>query len=452
MYCVLYKVFYYYYYYIIIKGEDRHSPKNYRPITITPILCRVLERIMKKHLMEHLMANNLIPPEQHGFVPNKSCLTNLLETLEDIQKLQDLGIPVDELFLDFSKAFDKVPHQRLIYKLEKLGITGTTLVWLESFLSKRTQRVKVRGKLSKHIKVQSGVPQGSVLGPLLFVAYVSDLPHQITSSIKIFADDTKLYRQTDCIEDADELQKDLNALSSWCEEWGMIFNSSKCFVMHYGRKNSRYMYHVNGNIIDTCTFYKDLGVIVTDDLKPTKQIDKCITKANAMLGLIKRTFSFIDEEIFLRCFKTFVRPILEYGQQAWAPHLEKDIEILEKVQRRATKLVHSLKDLPYEERLDKLQLFSLKRRRERGDMIFMYKLFNGHINIDPKKLFAMHSDDRTRGHCFKIKTPRIYTDNRRYYFTTRVVGPWNNLPNYGIYSNSIPEFKRNYDKFTKSLI
>ena len=229
----------------------------------------------------------------------------------------------------------------------------------------------------------------------------------------------------------------------------MLFNGSKCFVMHYGRTNSKYLYHINGNVIDKCTTYKDLGVIVSDDLKPTKQIDRCIMKANAMLGLIKRTFRYIDTEIFLKCFKTFVRPILEYGQQAWAPYLAKDIDELEKVQRRATKLVPSLADLPYEKRLETLQLFTLQSRRDRGDMIFLYKLFNGLIDLDPKILFTMHTDDRTRGHCYKIMKQRAYSDNRKYYFSHRVVEPWNNLPKHVILSKSVDEFKRNYDKLIK---
>ena len=165
--------------------------------------------------MEHFVENNVIPQEQHGFVNKRSCLTNLLETLEDITKWQDLGIPIDEIYLDFAKAFDKVPHQRLTYKLERLGINGVLLAWIESFLSGRSQSVKIRNSVSDFISVTSGVPQGSVLGPLLFIAYISDLPCAISSNSKIFADDTKLYRKIQCVDDSEYLQQDLDSLAAW---------------------------------------------------------------------------------------------------------------------------------------------------------------------------------------------------------------------------------------------
>ena len=309
----------------IHKGEDRHAAKNYRPITITSVLCRLLEKIIKKSVMEHFVSNNIIPKEQHGFVNRKSCLTNLLETLEDITKWQDLGIPVDEIYLDFAKAFDKVPHQRLLYKLEKLGITGALLIWIESFLYGRSQCVRIRNSLSESIPVTSGVPQGSVLGPLLFIAYISDLPCAITSPATIFADDTKVYRRIQSIDDSQYLQEDLDSLADWCATWGMLFNTSKCVVMHFGKDNPKYLYHIEGRLLDRCSTHKDLGVVISDTLKPEEQISKCISKANMMVGMIRRTFTHIDNEIFLKTYKVFVRPILEYCQESWSPFLQKDI-------------------------------------------------------------------------------------------------------------------------------
>ena len=315
--------------------------------------------------------------------------------MEDITKWQDLNIPVDEVFLDFAKAFDKVPHQRLLYKLKKLGITGTILTWVESFLNKRSQRVKVSNSLSSRITVKSGVPQGSVLGPVLFIAYVCDLPCHVCTSSKIFADDTKIYGKAKTLHDAELLQKDLDSLSNWCYEWGMSFNKDKCVVMHYGQNNPKHIYHINGTLLTPCKTYKDLGVMVSDNLKASEQIDKCVTKANSMLGMIKRTFSTIDEEIFLKTYKAFVRPILEYCQQVWSPYLQKDIDSIEKIQRRATKLVPGLKKLSYEERLMKLKLFTLEERRIRGDMILLYKMFHGHVDFNPNKLFTVNTDNRT---------------------------------------------------------
>ena len=393
------------------------------------------------------MENNIIPQEQHGFVNKRSCLTNLLETLEDITKWQDLGIPIDEIYLDFAKAFDKVPHQRLTYKLERLGINGVLLAWIESFLSGRSQSVKIRNSLSDFISVTSGVPQGSVLGPLLFIAYISDLPCAISSNSKIFADDTKLYRKIQCVDDSEYLQQDLDSLAAWCKTWGMQFNTSKCMVMHFGNNNPNYLYHINGRLLETCSTHKDLGVTISDDLKPDEQIAKCVAKANSMVGMIRRTFSYVDNDIFLKTYKVFVRPILEYCQEAWSPFLQKDIDDLENVQRRATKIIPSLSDLSYEERLEKLGLFKLSDRRKRGDMIFLYKIINGLVDIDHHSLFTMKTGGITRGHPFKLLDDRSNKDRRRYYYSQRVVVPWNNLPLKVVNSKSVSLFKRNYDEY-----
>ena len=431
----------------IHKGEDRHAARNYRPITITSVLCRLLEKIVKKTVMDHFTESNVLPKQQHGFVNRKSCLTNLLETMEDITKWQDLGIPVDEIYLDFAKAFDKVPHQRLLFKLKKLGINDTLLTWIESFLSSRRQSVKVRNSLSDPTLVTSGVPQGSVLGPLLFIAYISDLPSIITSSSKIFADDTKLYRKIESINDSEQLQQDLDSLSEWCITWGMVFNTSKCVVMHYGKDNHNYLYHIQGKLLDPCSTYKDLGVMISSNLKPEEQISRCIAKANCMVGMIRRTFTYIDSDIFLKTYKTFVRPILEYCQEVWSPFLQKDITDIENVQRRATKIVPGFSEMTYEERLDKLKLFKLEDRRQRGDLIFLYKIFHGLVDIDHQRLFTLNNRGTTRGHCFKLKEDRSNKDTRRYFYTQRVVVPWNNLPQHIVQSPSVTLFKRNYDEY-----
>ena len=432
----------------IHKSEDRHDPKNYRPITITSILCRLLEKIVKKHIMEHFEDNKIIPKEQHGFVPNRSCFTNLLDTMDNITKLQDMGVRVDEVFLDFSKAFDRVPHQRLLYKLNALGVKGHILNWIESFLSQRTQRVKIRKTLSSSTKVTSGVPQGSCLGPCLFLAFVCDIPFLVKALIEVFADDTKLVKGVANIDDADSLQKDLDALISWCDEWGMIFNVSKCQIMHYSKNNPGYIYHINGTLLDETKTYKDLGVNLSNDLKVRHHIDICVAKANSALGMIKRTFTYIDRDIFLLTYKTFVRPILEYCQEIWSPYLTKDVDKIERVQRRATKLVPQLKEMSYEDRLKSLDLFKLSERRTRGDMISMYKIMNHLYNIDPTDFFQPKTS-KTRGHCLALYPTTSNTDSRRTFFTQRVIVPWNAIPESVILSNSVSQFKRNYDNYIK---
>ena len=228
----------------LFKDDDRHKASNYRPITLTSVLSRTLERIIKKQLMDFLTDNSILSNDQHGFLNKRSCLSNLLVSLEEITALYDEGLPVDEVFLDFSKAFDKVPHQRLLYKIRNLGITGDLLKWVESFLTNRRQRVRIKDAFSDWCNVKSGVPQGSVLGPILFILYINDLPDVIKSSCKIFADDTKLIQAIRDMKSIQELQEDLDALQKWSNVWKLEFNARKCKVIHIGKKNPMASYSI----------------------------------------------------------------------------------------------------------------------------------------------------------------------------------------------------------------
>ncbi|MES9884607.1 MAG: reverse transcriptase family protein, partial [Sedimenticola sp.] len=215
----------------IFKKGSRSSPGNYRPVSVTSIPGKILESIIRDSMVTHLERNELIADEQHGFVKGKSCLTNLLETLDDVTSALDLGEGLDMIYLDYSKAFDSVPHKRLIYKLSKYGFGDKFVNWIRYFLMEREQTVSIRGHFSKPVEVLSGVPQGSVLGPLLFVLYVNDIPEIVYANVKMFADDTKLY---DLYDKCYSLQDDLDKLMIWSSEWLMKFNESKCKVMHIG--------------------------------------------------------------------------------------------------------------------------------------------------------------------------------------------------------------------------
>ena len=273
----------------------------------------------------------------------------------------------------------------------------------------------------------------------------------------IFADDTKLYKKITCPEDADYMQKDIDSFYDWCTVWWMSFNITKCFIMHYGKTNNEYIYHINGNILSKCDTYKDLGVLTSNDLKVHAQLKSCVAKANSIVGMIRRTFTFIDGDLLTRTFKIFVRPILEYCQQVWCPYLSKDIEELERVQRRATKLVPYLKDLDYEERLAKLNLMSLEDRRKRGDLIYMFKLMKGIIDVDYRKFFTLSRDANSnymllRGHQYHVKQQENCNgDKRLNFFTIRIINPWNELPAEVVNSKSINEFKSNYDRIVLKI-
>ena len=258
----------------------------------------------------------------------------------------------DTIYLDFAKAFDRVAHERLLKKVSAFGIRGSVLSWVRDFLTGRRQYVSVKGESSSWRDVLSGVPQGSVLGPILFIPYINDLPEVVNSIVKIFADDTKLYiKDSNC----DVIQQDLDALFTWAQLWQLRFNVKKCKTLHYGRNNESYQYTLNFEDIETASEETDLGVTFQQDLKFSSHIAGKVNKANSTLSLIVRTFDYIEKDSFILLYKALIRPHIEYGNVIWHPFLRKDIESVEKVQKRATKLVPELKDLTYIERLKKIE-------------------------------------------------------------------------------------------------
>ena len=422
------------------------------------VLCRILERFIKNPVVEHLECHFFLSDHQHGFREKRSCLSNLLTNLDELTKLLDDGNMLDQVYLDFSKAFDKVPHQRLILKLQNIGVKGKLLSWIESFLTNRMQSVKVNGIRSFWSSVLSGVPQGSVLGPLLFILYVNDLPNCLTTcSCKIFADDTKIASKVNSCDQADLLQEDLNRLYEWTRTWKMQFNGKKCHVLHIGKTNPKYLYHINGCLVTPVHKEKDLGVVMTRDLKASSNVNECVKRANQTLGMIRRTFSYLDETSFVQLYKVFVRPQLEYCQQAVNPTSAHDINLVERVQRRATKLVPGLDGMEYESRLKALNLYSMDERRVRGDLIFMYRLMSGDVNIDPARLFKLNphnlGDKESRLYNTLKVEPRSHPNLqiRHTFFTQRVVRPWNSLPEYVVRSENVSDFKTKYDQI-KGLV
>ncbi|XP_044766292.1 uncharacterized protein LOC123322410 [Coccinella septempunctata] len=250
----------------IYKKGDKLSPDNYRPISLLSAVAKVMERIISEKLLEFSLSNGLISDEQHGFVPGRSTTTNLLSCISDWTKAMDSGQPTDVIYLDFSKAFDRVPHNRLLANLEHIGVRGELLVWIKAFLTGRSYRVRVGSSFSSSAwPVLSGVPQGSVLGPLLFLLCASDLPFRFKSTLSQFADDIKLYNNP--IVNHADLQTDLNILNKWCEEWLLPLNTSKCFVLHIGKNNPRLGYTINAEYLTPVSQIEDLGVTISEDLR-----------------------------------------------------------------------------------------------------------------------------------------------------------------------------------------
>lgn len=439
----------------IYKKGPKNDPGNYRPVSLTSVPCKIMEGILRDQLLEHLEARNLINVKQHGFLRGRSCLTNLLETFEEWTKALDEGYGIDVVYLDYRKAFDTVPHGRLSRKLASYGIDGKLQKWIADFLTRRKMRVNVKGSFSQWGEVCSGVPQGSVLGPILFLLYVNDIPQWMANSIRLFADDTKVWKKIREPGDASGLQDDLDQLQKWSDEWLLKFNTGKCKVMHVGHKNpTKYYLYENGIPVELqeTKEEKDLGIIVTHDLKPSKQCIAAAAKGRSVLGMINRHFKRLSRDQFLSIYKTYVRPHLEYCIQAWSPWLRKDIDVLEKVQRRATRMVTGMKKLNYNQRLKRLNLTTLEERRHRGDLIQTYKLLNHKDNIDYQQFFQMEqSKYGLRGHESKLFVPGIRTNTRKNFFSYRVLSAWNRLSQETVDADTVNCFKTRIDKNIKDM-
>ena len=243
--------------------SDRSKPAHYRPISLTSISCKVMEHIMCSNLMRHLDENNILSDLQHGFRRKRSCETQLVLTVDELSRALDQGKQIDCILLDFAKAFDKVSHKSLIAKLRNYGVAGQNLLWIQDFLHSRSQVVVVEGEESERAAVTSGVPQGSVLGPALFLVYINDLPEKLHSTPRLFADDSLLYRVIDSPTDCDLLQEDLQTLEKWEMDWSMEFAAGKCMVLRVTKKHEKNRiirdYKIHNQVLDTVDSAKYLA-------------------------------------------------------------------------------------------------------------------------------------------------------------------------------------------------
>ena len=266
-----------------------------------------------------------------------------------------------------------------------------------------------------------------MLGPLLFIIYINDLDVGLISKISKFADDTKIGVNANDEAAVRELQEDLIRIGEWSHKWQMPFNLDKCKVMHIGQRNEKAKYKLLGKELEICNEEKDLGVMITNDLKSSKQCIEVEKKAQKILGYIKRQFTTRKKETILTLYNALVRPQLEYAVQFWSPTLRKDIDRLEKVQARATKLIPSVRHMSYERRLAKLNLYSLEKRRLRGQLIETFKILKGIENIDYSKLFTL-SNNQTRSNGWKLDLKRFNTSQCGGFFTYKIASHWNKLP------------------------
>jgi hypothetical protein len=441
---------------VLHKKGSKFLVENYRPISLTCILCKLLESIIRDQLMAYFIDNELFSKKQYGFIKGRSTILQLLTLLDDWTKIIDVGGQIDVIYTDFEKAFDRVPHNRLISKLFSYGVNIEVINWIRSFLYDRTFSVRINGKFSSEKRVLSGIPQGSVLGPVLFIIYINDLPEDCGSLSEMFlyADDAKLYKSISGSNDVSALSSSCDSLLNWSERWLMKLNTSKCNVMSVTRKcsntNCSCDYYFNfkdgwSDKLEHIDCVKDLGVQFKSDLSFNNHIYDKINIAYKMLGLINRNFKDMDTVTFILLYKSLVRSHLEYAGVIWNPYQKTLIRDLERVQKRATKMLYGFRDQSYVNRLKLLKLPTLRYRRLRGDMIEVFKIVNNMYDVTLYSILKVDIGSKTRGNDFKLKKELCNLDVRKYFFSCRVVNVWNSLPNSVVLANSVNSFKNKLD-------
>lgn len=416
----------------IPKADDHSSPSSYRPISILCTSVKLLEHIIFKHISSFIESNNLLDHRQHGFRRGVSTVTQLIVTIHDIAMALDRHNQVDIIFLDFEKAFDRVSHSKLVLKLKPILKNDRLLAWIAAYLSSRRQCVVIDGIASSSASVASGVPQGSVLGPLFFLLFINDIVQDVGVQIRLFADDCVIYQEISSPNDQVLLNEALSTIANWCSTWQMTINSRKTVAMTITRKKQplEFTYYMNNQPLSIVHSYKYLGVMITSDLRWNEHVTFITKKAFRKLGYLRRTLGHSTTEIKLLAYKTFIRPILEYAAAAWDPWTEANKLKLESIQRKSIRFIfncYSWKVSP-SNLLQKAELEKLETRRYHDRLKLFYSLYHNMLRIDQSAFIAPAISRFTRSlHPKKVSELKCRTNAFMYSFFPRTIVDWNAL-------------------------
>lgn len=416
----------------VYKSGSRSDPSNYRPISLTSIACKLLEHIIYSQIACHLGNHSFFFPNQHGFRPNLSCDTQLFEFVTELHLNLDSCFQTDVIYLDFAKAFDCVPHQRLLAKLSSLQLDPLALSWIRCFLTNRLQYTVVGNHCSATTNVISGVPQGSVLGPLLFLIFINDLPNGISSSIRLFADDCVLYRRIAHRTDHEIIQSDLHQIESWCSNSLMKLNISKCKVMQISRKrsNSNYTYSLNSIALSLVESYRYLGVTINKKLTWSDHITKLAADTTKSLGYIRRSLSLCPSSTRKLAYETFIRSKLEYASAIWSPHQAYLINTLESIQHRAARFISSRygRDESISAIKSSLGLESLSFRRKIARLCLFHRLYYNFPHLHGKLFIPPTRTSRRLFNSCSVQRLHGSTSSFNQSFLPTAIAEWNTLP------------------------
>jgi len=404
-----------------------------------------MEHIVQSQMMDHFDKYSILSDKQHGFRKKRSCETQLILTTTDLAHSLDTRSQTDMIITDFAKAFDKVPHDRLLLKLQNYGIRGKVLHWISNFLKNRKQRVVVGGEHSEWAEVVSGVPQGTVLGPLLFLVYINDLADNLNSNIRLFADDCVIYREINSDRDHTLLQEDINTLDTWQNTWQMKLHPDKCFVMRYThkRKPKLYDYKLGSHVLAETNNHKYLGVTLNNQLSWSQHIQYSASKANKTLGFVRRNLYNCPKSVKTNAYTSLVRPHLEYSSAAWDPYHKEHIAKLESVQKRAARFVtnsyHSYDSVT--KLVSDLGWDTLRNRRTANRLTILQKARHHKValpvetHLKPVPRQSRHSNPNS------YKALPFHKDCYKHSFFPQTVRDWNSLPYEVTEITDAPKFK-----------